>query len=285
MGISIENYTVRKLLGEEDGLLAIKNAGFDAVDYSFYWSEEFGLLDDDYLDKAAKVREYIEKINLKCNQSHAPFGFRHQMEMNDSCKEYLEIKRAIQAAGVIGAKCIVVHPVNNGRCDLSPFVEQNERFFKSLEETAQNSGVKIAVENMFLKDSRSGCHRSIFGNPEQLSDFITKRLGTENFCACVDLGHASLVGYEPFEFVDYMTEGVIGALHIQDTNYTSDLHVPPFHGSFNWDKVCESLKNKGFTGDVNFEVTHYLSKFPSELICDVLVFMAKIARHIEAKMN
>lgn len=84
MGISIENYTVKKLLGEEDGLLAIKNAGFDAVDYSFYWSEEFGLLDDDYLDKAAKVRKYIEKINLKCNQSHAPFGFRHQMEMNDS---------------------------------------------------------------------------------------------------------------------------------------------------------------------------------------------------------
>ena len=28
-----------------------------------------------------------------------------------------------------------------------------------------------------------------------------------------------------------------------------------------------------------------VSKFPSELICDVLVFMAKIARHIEAKMN
>ena len=88
-----------------------------------------------------------------------------------------------------------------------------------------------------------------------LSDFITNRLGTKNFCACIDLGHAALTGCEPYEFIDKMAKGVIGALHVQDNDYKADRHIPPFHGNLDWAKITESLKNYGYNGEINFEVT------------------------------
>ena len=154
MSISIENYVIRKKFGEKEAHKMIKDAGFDCVDYSFYWCDDLQLLDDNYLEKAKAAREHLDEIGLVCNQAHAPFDFVDSLEMNASCKQYLDIKRAIEAAGVLGAKSIVVHAVKHSHNAGEEFLAYNEKFYKSLEETAEKSGIKIAVENLFASDLR-----------------------------------------------------------------------------------------------------------------------------------
>lgn len=40
MKLSVEAYAVTRKLGDAEAFRAIKNAGFDAVDYSYYWENE-----------------------------------------------------------------------------------------------------------------------------------------------------------------------------------------------------------------------------------------------------
>lgn len=282
MSISIENYMVRKKLGEKQALKAIKDAGFDCVDYSFYWSQEFHALDDNYEEYAMDLRSYMDKIGLVCNQTHADFDYSYTMPMDISCNEYARVVRSIAASGILGARCVIVHALKTAHCDDDEFLEINRKYYKSLEAAAKKSGVKIGVENLFYYDEKCGCHRGAFGNPKMLSAFINE-LGTDSFCACIDLGHASLVGYEPQDFIDGMDKGLIQALHVQDNDYHGDRHLPPFHGGFNWEKIAESLKNYGYKGEISFEVFWYLSNYPGELLPSALRHVASIGRYLEEK--
>lgn len=284
MSISIENFMVRQKMGEKQALKAIKDAGFDCVDYSFYWSEEYHVLDDNYVEYAKDLRKYMDEIGLVCNQTHATFDFQPHMEMSMSCKEYRDTVRSIEASGILGAKCVVVHALKNAHCDDEEYLEINRKFYKSLEEVAKKSGVKIGVENLFYYDKKCECHRGSFGNPKMLSAFV-KEMGTDNFCACIDLGHASLVGYEPRDFIDGMDKGLIEALHVQDNDYHGDRHVPPYHGKFDWEKIAESLKNYGYKGEINFEVFWYLSNYPKELLPSALKHVENIGRYLEKKIG
>lgn len=284
MSISIENFMVRQKMGEKEALKAIKDAGFDCVDYSFYWSDELHILDDNYAEYAKDLRKYMDEIGLVCNQTHATFDFQPHMEMSMSCKEYRDTVRSIEASGILGAKCVVVHALKTAHCDDEEYLEINRKFYKSLEDTAKKSGVKIGVENLFYYDKKCECHRGSFGNPKMLSAFV-REMGTDNFCACIDLGHASLVGYEPQDFVNGMDKGLIEALHVQDNDYHGDRHVPPFHGGFNWEKIIESLKNYGYTGEINFEVFWYLSNYPKELLPSALKHVANIGRYLEERIG
>ena len=144
--------------------------------------------------------------------------------------------------------------------------------------------MKIGVENLFYYDKKCECHRGSFGDPKMLSAFV-KEMGTDNFCACIDLGHASLVGYEPQDFIGGMDKGLVEALHVQDNDYHGDRHVPPFHGGFDWEKIADSLKNYGYKGEINFEVFWYLSNYPKELIHSALTHVANIGRYLEMKIG
>ena len=80
------------------------NAGFDAVDYSFYWAKgDRYALGDDYRDRAARLRTVLDEIGLACNQSHAPFRLNRTGALNLDCPEYAEIVRSMETAAILGA--------------------------------------------------------------------------------------------------------------------------------------------------------------------------------------
>lgn len=137
-------------LGIEEGFRAIREAGFDAVDMSFYWKAAPALLGEDFRENALIIKQALEKYGLKCSQAHAPFDFTYGMPEDDSCFEYLSIKRAIEACGIIGIDHIVVHGV---RVSPEPPVSEksincNYEFYRKLEPVCRASGVKIAIENL-----------------------------------------------------------------------------------------------------------------------------------------
>ena len=273
MLITIENFPFTNKFGEK-GFEIIKEAGFDGVDFSFNALGNGTAIDlESHLQTAKKTKELLDRIGLKCNQAHAPFTFKYGDDMNESNKDYRNVVRAIEYSAVIGAKIIVVHAI---KVPLGVnFFDYNYTYYKSLEPYAKNAGVKIAVENLV---------NSKFWEANKLCGFI-EYLDSSVFCACVDVGHAAIVGVEPQNFISQMKKGVIQCVHLHDTDGQKDRHWIPYQGDHDWDKIINALVEYDFNGDINLEVIHSFDNLPKELFKPLLVYTAQVGRQLKAKFN
>ena len=278
MKLSVEAYAVTRKLGDAEAFRAIKNAGFDAVDYSYYWENETDtVLGDGYSEYALYLRSLLDKTGLSCNQAHAPFSFKYGEKTNPSEPSYLRLVRSIESASVLGAKSIVVHSINVPENE--NFTEYNLEFYKGLLPLCEKYGIRLAVENLFRIDLKRKHPIGKLGTPAELNGMI-EMLDSEYAVACVDVGHASLTGYEPERFLAQVTPEKLCALHIQDTDYISDLHTVPYNGALNWNAVMSTLKSIGYKGELTMEIFNFLGKFPPELIPAALGFANAVGRHL-----
>ena len=77
MRLSVETGTLRRKFDDETAIRMISEAGFDAFDYSFFWTwgTSDDMLGDDYLEKAHKLRKLADELGIECNQAHAPMEY------------------------------------------------------------------------------------------------------------------------------------------------------------------------------------------------------------------
>jgi len=278
--LSIESYVLRHRFGDKKAIEMIKKAGFDAMDYSYYWTDDAPyILGDEYREYAKKVKGYLDENELECNQAHAPIDKMKYGEAFDASEpHYLEIVRAIEAASILGAKNIVVHsiPVPDEISDTT-FEEYNMKFYKSLEPYCNKFGICVAVENLFVK--KRDYHKGMLASPQELCAFIEK-LNSPWFVACVDVGHAAITGSEPENFIGKMNPDLLKAVHIQDGDYLKDRHVLPFMGDIKWEKVMSALKNNGYQGELTLEVFVYLLRMPDEMLYNALCFAMETGKYL-----
>ena len=110
MNLAIEIKATRNKFGDFRAIELIREAGFDAVDYSFYgYSDESEFLGENYREYAKEVRGKLDEVGLVCNQAHAPFSaFLYGMPFSEEDKNFRDVVRAIESASILGAKCIIV---------------------------------------------------------------------------------------------------------------------------------------------------------------------------------
>lgn len=283
MKLAIETYALREKFGDEQALRLIREAGFDGVDYSYYYTpEDSPIVGDGYLVHAGKVRRWLDETGLTCHQAHAPFRFVYGDTMDESDPHYLEIVRAIEAASVLGAEHIIIHSVRPPA--EKDTVDYNLKFFRSFEPYCEKFGIRVAVENLFMRDRKRVCFRGRFATPETLCEII-RLLDSPWFVACIDVGHAALTGIEPEDFIAGMERGVLKALHIQDTDYRDDRHVLPYMADLNWDGIMSALRRIEYDGELTFEVFHFLERVPAGLIPETLRYAAAVGRYLIAKFE
>lgn len=281
MKLSLETYDVISKFGAPEGLKLIKQAGFDCVDMSYYWQEEgSALLGESYREYALQLRSYLDELGLTCTQAHAPFDVKYGEELDLSNPGYLAVARAIESASVLGARAIVVHTIGYKKDARSYFDRTyNVAYFKSLLPLCEKFNINVAVENLCDFDDKRKHPRGRLGTPSELCEFI-RELDSPYFVACVDVGHAAMSGNEPEEFLAGMDATLLQALHIQDGNYREDSHTVPYLGAFNWTEIMKTLKEKGYEGELTFEIVKYLKGIPEELTFDALCFAEKVGRHL-----
>lgn len=279
MKLSVESFAVAQKLGDKGAFDAIKQSGFDAVDYSYYWrgEDEKKLFGDNYLDYAKELRSYLDEIGLECSQAHAPFPAPFLDVFTEENVQYRNIVRSIESASLLGAKNIVVHAASlDGKKLLE---EYNIKFYKSLIPYCEKFNIRVAVENLFVYDSKRRYHRGIFGTAEELKNVIGK-IGSPYIVGCIDIGHAALTAGEPEDFIKKSDFSQIKTLHIQDTDYLSDMHMLPFLGKLNFSNIMSALKQVNYDGDLTFEIFKFLSLFPNELIPNALKFACDTGRYL-----
>lgn len=283
MKLSVELSALTVKFGDYKAAELAKEAGFDAIDYSYYWDgENETVLGEGYREYAQNLRAHLDKIGIVCNQAHAPFSLKYGCAFDTSDKQYLWLVHSIESAAILGAENIIVHSLAVPQ-DVD-FEAYNLKYYKSLVPYCEKFGIHVSVENLFSYDSKRHYYKGRLGSPEELNRMVEK-INSPWINACVDIGHAALTGYEPEDFIAKMSSNVLKALHVHDNDYIGDRHIIPYTGELNWDAIMKSLKNIGYDGELTFEIFCYLKKFPDELVPDALKLAVSIGRHLISVYN
>lgn len=281
MLLSVETYVLRERFGDEAALRLIKNAGFDAYDYSFYWTnEKSDMLGDDYLEHATKIRAISNSLGLVCNQAHAPFDIRYGDVLDETGEKYRRLVRAIHAASVLGAPNIIVHVLKPSYLPEDvDFWEFNQAYIKSLAPYCEKHNINVSVETLF-----NGDNAPVLGKPEDMQRFL-KELESERFNTCIDLGHLSKSGLVPEEVIRASSKETLKTLHVQDNNLKDDSHWLPYCGDLNWDGITSALAEMGYSGDFTFEICGYLKRQDEANIPAALKFAEQTGRLLIDKIS
>ena len=283
MNLVVETYSLCKKFGVEKAIELISNAGFDGVDFSFYFADENdSMLDENYQEHADVINTMIKEKNMSCNQAHAPFRLSYGEEFTTNNKHYLEILRAMEFASILGVENIVIHAITVPK-DKDLF-EYNLNYYKTFEPFCAKFNIHIAIENLFSYDSKRDCYDSVLGTPQELISMIDA-LHSEWFVVCVDVGHCALTGTEPEQFISKLNHNSLKALHIQDNDYRGDKHWLPYMGNLNWDNITKSLSQIRYNGDFTFEIFNFINKFDEVLLPDALKLAEKTGRYLIDKIN
>ncbi|MBQ8408921.1 MAG: sugar phosphate isomerase/epimerase [Clostridia bacterium] len=290
MLLSSSHSQFARKMSTEAAIDLMANAGFDAIDFSFHISEEYyGEQTDGELGRTKFIewRKRAEDRGLVFNQAHAPEGSSFR-DMNMTVRRFHDIRRAIRNASYLGVPIVVVHPVQHLQYCLDGVPEQlfewNMQFYNALKPYCEEYGVKVAVENMWQQPGALKIDHSTCSRPEEFVRYVDT-LNSEWFVACVDIGHAPLVGVDPCELIRALGKDRLKALHVHDVDGKEDLHTLPYFSKINWDSVCAALREIGYEGDLTFEAGNFVNPLPRELCLPAANMMVATGRYLIGKIK
>lgn len=275
MELCIEFYEVWKAFGIDGGIKLLHDLGFDGIDMSYYRDATMYFLGDDYREKALEVKAALDKYGMHCRQAHAPTDRFYSLPQDDSCPEYVRLKRSLESASIIGIHHIVVEGAEVPEPHASYHnLAHNYDFYKRLEPLCEQFGIVIAVEN--LKKS--------FTYPDLMNEII-RRLNSPWFRALVDVGHVwCRADMQPGDYIRQLDPGILCGLHIQDTHgirQGQDEHLAPWMAEIDFEDLMEALREVNYEGDLTLEICSFLNKYAEKgLLEPALRFAEAIGRKL-----
>ena len=238
-------------------------AGFEAVDINFcatIYEEEFRhepILDGDWRANLDGLLAAVRQNGLVISLTHLPF-YNYALPDGERLARYEEMMyRSIEAVGYIGAKYAVIHPHRDEQ--RTTLTEETVAFLRPFQAAAEKNGVTLCVENM------------VGTTPEILAD-IADRLGA---CTCWDVGHANLSGLDQASSIRTLGHR-LKVLHLHDNYGTKDDHSLPFLGTVDWQGILSGLRDIGFEGAFNYEVS--ATALPMALRMEHARYLVKAAK-------
>ena len=306
MKISVQSGGVEELVGVEKCYDLIRRAGFTAIDWnaldhaltptqirSFQHAGNIfeRPIEEVYAHFADEVAE-IRKNGLTITQGHAPFPayVPGHPEMLDYMIEVY--KKVILLCDHYGCKNLVIHGISLAATDRENTPETikqlNMKLYSSLIPTLQQCNVVVCLENLFTWDG-CACH-AVCSDPQEAVEYIdtlNSMAGREVFGFCLDTGHAALLGRD-FRCIVPVLGKRIKCLHVHDNDGRVDRHLAPMTGKLNWNYFCDSLRDIGYDGDLNFETfaqTVKAFEFGEEMLMPWLQLIANIGFRFRDRIN
>ena len=247
----------------------LASLGYEGVDMGFdYWTfEGSAFLGDGYLDWAKGLRAKADAAGIPYTHAHAP---------GEADSEY--IGRSIEAASVLGARYLVVHPIwheKNGKTIRSKlrFLQVNVDAIKEWLPKAEECGVVLLSENILWGAS---------SDPRIIADLV-KKVGSDWFGWCFDVGHAHCCGYTPSVLKKCAVTPM--SLHIQDNDGSGDGHLIPGDGTIDWTEFIAALRDVGYLGDCVMEAHHQSLVSPDAERDAILTRLLETAQELRGQMR
>ena len=283
MKLSMPTEYISDKLGFDKTFEVVSDAGFDAMDFTFYAHKEF-YSNDTKPEFFAELKRKANANGLVFNQGHAPFP-SSVMDETRTKEIFDDIVCSIKNASLLGIRAIVVHPYFHldYTDNKDKLFELNMEFYKKLIPYSEEYGVKIALENMWGLYKPGIPHHSVCSTPEEFIRYFDE-LNNSCFTCCLDLGHAMLVKEDAAEFIRKLGSDRLTCLHVQDINGTNDSHNLPYFGIIRWDDVAKALGDINYKGDFTFETDNFVSPLPAELMPSCTKLLADTGRYIISKI-
>lgn len=193
----------------------------------------------DHLDKIKEhdIVMLLEKLDYKPSITvHAPFMDLSPGAVDKHVSE-ITLKRFSQVFDVTEAltpKVIVFHSGYEKwkyAHEIDVWLEGSLKTWKTLLKRASDIGTKIAIENIFED------------NPTNLR-LLMEKINSELCGICFDTGHCNLFTRVPLEEWLVQLKPYIIELHLHDNSKTFDDHLAIGDGSFDFDTLFATLKDK-----------------------------------------
>lgn len=270
--------------GLYEGVKMLMDAGFPALDFTMYHLGDY-FYAEDWKETAKKLRSMADERGVIFNQVHAPFG--------GGITYYTEklvplMPRVFEFASILGAKQAIVHPLQDGRYygNEKRLFDMNMEFYASFVPIAKNTGVKVAIENMWQTHPITGhIVDDVCADPKELALYYDTLNDPDHFTICLDLGHVALCNREPQDAIRFLGHDRLGALHVHDVTYRDDTHTLPGVGKIWWDAVTQALADIDYTGEFTLEADEFFNGFALEMRPRASVFMADQARFLAAQVD
>lgn len=203
--------------------------------------------------KIPEIKEIIDALkehNIECENVHAPFDHIADMwKEGESGDRMLEdLMETVETCANFEIPTMIVHP--SGR--IAPRISEigYERFYRLMEYAKQN-GVTVAYENIRILSNLA---------------VIMEEFPEAKFCW--DVGHEGC--FTPGRQYMPLFGARLGALHIQDNEmeYDVDLHLIPYDGKMDFERVARQLADSEYHGSLMLEVlrkcSHYYDTWSPE---------------------
>ena len=219
-------------LETEKAFREIAELGFSHCEIFF---NAFSELKPAFIKELKAIRDAygIEVVSLhpygSFGEGYAFFsGYKRRFD--DGVEDY---KRYFDAAGVLGAKYIVMHGAARlYDIDMELYAER----FGTLNEVARANGCVVAHENVV---------NFLSATPE-FTAFMKKQLG-DSYKMVLDVKQARRAGVRAEDFIDIMGNNIVH-VHLSDCNSKMDCIAPCEEGHYDFGKVFTELDKVGYNG-------------------------------------
>lgn len=167
-----------------------------------------------------------------------------------------EAKAALELARRVPVDVLVVHLGLPDSLLPTPGANNRDAVRRSVEDivaAAGPLGVRVALENI----------PAAMSTPESIVALIEDELDLPALGACLDFGHANIMGGVA-DAIDVMGEVLIAA-HLHDNGGSRDEHLPPFEGTIDWAEAFMGLRKVGYEGVLMIEVAAHSAPAPDVL--------------------
>jgi sugar phosphate isomerase/epimerase len=253
----------------EEVLERLAGVGFTALDagFDYFIGGDRLLAVDNWRERVIALRKRADALGVRFTHAHAPFNVA-----SEDVQQY----RALEAAALLGAKFIVVHPIHeiDGRIivDVEEFIRVNVEATQKLLPYAEKYDLILLSENILWQASV---------HPKNIVRLV-KEVNSPRFGWCYDTGHAHFYGIDPpiLRELDVMPL----SLHIQDTHGPGygDEHLIPGYGNIDWKEFLEILHEVGYTGELVLEAHHQSYEAPDEQKDGILAELLERAKKMNA---
>jgi sugar phosphate isomerase/epimerase len=156
-----------------------------------------------------------------------------------------ELSDCLATAAQLDAEKAVVHPTANvwekayDAEELRPMIIESIR---ELDRTASDHGIELCAENLF-------------GTAFTIENFDILLAETDTSMT-LDTGHARISGYIGDQLSEFVTQysDRISHVHLNDSRYPEDEHLPFGSGNVDFRSVFETLQRNDWTGTLSLEV-------------------------------
>ena len=260
----------------EESLDFFADHGFEAVDVNFcatIYNETTKHPHEPVLDGDEEtVKHNLDRIVQKCKDrnlvisgSHLPFFKYHLRDNPDYDRIQEMVYRSIDAAEYIGVPWTVVHFVDS--------VESTVNYTRDLAQYVRDKNYKIglAIENT---------PKNTLENLITAVDILRNegyRIGI-----CFDTGHCNLAGMRCSDALRMIGDR-LQILHVHDNDGNKDSHRMPFAGNIDWRDCMTALKEIGYTGPFNYEISG--APIPNEARPQFADYCVALARYLLSIYN